>query len=378
MAVSVLGLCRYSHLGASSRQRFLLYRSRLENAGFDVRMAAFFDDAYLRARHSGASIWRAAARAYARRLRSLLSIGGYDLLWIEKEMLPYLPAALERLLYLGVPYVIDIDDAWFYHYRNHGSSWARRLLGEKFEKLVRHSALVLAGNGYLGEWAKASGARNVQLLPTIVDLQRYPVRPPPGDGPFTIGWIGTPMTVRYLEHIAAPLRRICDGKTARLCIIGDTTFRLPGVASISEPWDEANEAEQVARCHIGIMPLPDDPWVQGKCGYKIIQFAAAGRAVVATPTAANRAILGGGEAGFLAATEDDWVKALTRLRDDPRLRAQMARAGRRLVERSYCLDATADRLVQHLLAAAGKAGRDVLAGAATRALPARSARFAPP
>src|SRR5579863_4562797 len=312
VSLSVLGLSRYSRLGASSRQRFLLYRNPLEKAGIDVEITPFFDDIYLRARYAGAPVWRAAARAYMRRVHALLSAGGYDLLWIEKEILPYLPAVLERLLYSGVPYVIDIDDAWFYTYRNHRSAWVRHILGRKFERLVRRSALTLVGNEYLGEWARANGARNVQLMPTIVDLPQYPVRPT-REGPFTIGWIGTPMTVRYLEHIAAPLRRICDGKTAQLCIIGDTTFRLPGVASICEPWGEATEAEMIARCHIGIMPLPDDPWVQGKCGYKIIQFAAAGRAVVATPTEANRAILGNGVAGLLAASEDEWVNALTRL-----------------------------------------------------------------
>jgi glycosyltransferase involved in cell wall biosynthesis len=353
VSLSVLALCRYSQLGASSRQRFHLYRDPLKAAGIDVTVTEFFDDAYLLARYSGAPVWQAVARSYARRIHRLLSLRQYDLLWIEKEMLPFLPAGIERFLFGRTPYVIDIDDAWFFNYRNHRSRLVRRILGSKFEDLVRRSALTLAGNAYLGAWAEASGARNVHLLPTVVDLPRYRSRLP-ADGPFTVGWIGTPMTVRYLEHVAEPLRQICDGKTAQLRIIGDTNFRLAGVASVSDAWNEAAEAELISQCHIGIMPLPDDPWVHGKCGYKIVQFLAAGRAVVATPTDANRTILGNGKAGFLTATDDEWIRALARLRDDPHLRAQMAAAGRELVEQNYCLAATVDGLARHLFAATGR------------------------
>jgi glycosyltransferase involved in cell wall biosynthesis len=353
MPLSVLALCRYSSIGASSRQRFFIYRDALKSVGIDTTIAQFFDDSYLLARYSGKSIWQAAARAYAHRIYTLLSLKQYDLLWVEKEMVPFLPVKIERLLFRNHPYVIDIDDAWFFKYQNHRSHFVRYSLGSKFEQLVRGSALTLVGNEYLGTWAKTSGAPNVHFLPTIVDLHQYQQRPPP-DGPFTIGWIGTPMTVRYLEHIAAPLRQLCDGTTAQLRIIGDTNFRLAGVCSVSDPWDKATEAQLISRCHIGIMPLPDDPWVHGKCGYKLIQFLAAGRAVVTTPTEANRAILGDGKAGFLAATDDEWLRALTQLRDDPQLRAQMAAAGRCLVEQDYCLSATVGDLARHLFAAAGK------------------------
>lgn len=363
MTLSVLALCRYSELGASSRQRFVLYRDALKDAGIDVTIAEFFDDSYLLARFAGAPIWQGAARAYARRFRSLLSLRRYDLLWIEKEVLPFAPAWLERPLYRGIPYVIDIDDAWFFKYRNNRSPFVRRFLGTKFEQLVRGSALTLVGNAYLATWAAANGARAVHLQPTVVDLRRYKFRPP-SDGPFTIGWIGTPMTVRYLEHIAGPLRQICDGKTARLRIIGDTNFRLTGVASASDAWQGSTEAELISQCDIGVMPLPDDPWVHGKCGYKLVQFLAAGRTAVATPTDANRAILADGLAGLLAANDDEWVSALNRLRDDPQLREQMAAAGRARVEQNYSLAATVDGLARALTAAAEVKSRRLAAPAA--------------
>jgi glycosyltransferase involved in cell wall biosynthesis len=352
--LSVLALCRYSSRAASSRQRFVLYRDSLKNLGINVTISSFFDDGYLLARYAGRPIWQAAVRAYARRIYRLLSLAHYDLLWVEKEMLPYLPAFFERFLFRKMPYVIDIDDAWYLNYSNHSSSLVRRFLGMKFEELIRHSALTLVGNNYLAQWARANGAASVAVVPTVVDLDRYPARPPQ-NGPFTIGWIGTPMTVRYLEHIAEPLREICDGTGAQLRIIGDTNFRMPGVASVSHPWQHATEAELISQCHIGIMPLPHDPWIHGKCGYKLVQFLAAGRAVIATRTEANEAIIGGSEAGFVATTDADWTRALACLRDQPELREQMGATGRRRVQRGYCLAATAGDLARNLFAAAGLA-----------------------
>jgi hypothetical protein len=156
--LSVLALTRYSDLGASSRQRFHLYSGALRDAGIEVTISEFFDDAYLMARYSGAAIWQTAARAYARRLYRLLSLGRYDLLWIEKEALPFLPAGFERFLFGSIPYVVDIDDAWFFKYSNHRLHPIRHLLGGKFGELMRRSALTIVGNSYLGAWAKANGA----------------------------------------------------------------------------------------------------------------------------------------------------------------------------------------------------------------------------
>ena len=49
-----LGICtRYTELGASSRLRYYLYRTALEQAGFDLEFHPFFDDEYLKRLYSG-------------------------------------------------------------------------------------------------------------------------------------------------------------------------------------------------------------------------------------------------------------------------------------------------------------------------------------
>lgn len=342
---SVLMLTRYGRLGASSRLRFLTYLPALRDAGFRVTEAPLLDDDYLRRLYGGEPAdRRRIAAAYARRIAVLRASRAHDLVWLEKEALPWLPFAAEAAAGLGrVPYVMDIDDAWFERYASHRLAPVRTLLGGKFATLARNARMVLAGNPYLADWARGAGCPDVRLLPTVVDPARYPLLSFPGDsgGPVTVGWIGSPSTVRYLDMVGGALTRL--GPAVRLQVIGATASAL-AVPAVCVPWCEESETEDLGRVDIGIMPLPDSPWERGKCGYKLIQYMAAGRPVVASPVGVNTSLVRHGVNGFLAEGEEAWADALGRLAADPELRARMGAAGRRLVEERYALFITAPQL----------------------------------
>ncbi|WP_247895272.1 glycosyltransferase family 4 protein [Azospirillum brasilense] len=349
---SVLLLSRYGRLGASSRLRFLAYLPALREAGLRVTEAPLLDDDYLRALYAGRRIDRTRiAAAYARRLAALRSVRRHDLVWLEKEALPWLPAQVEATAGLGaVPYIMDIDDAWFERYARHRLAPVRALLGTKFATLARNARIVLAGNPYLADWAAGAGARDVRIQPTVVDLARYPVRALPqrdgGDaGTATVGWMGSPSTASYLAAIGGALARL--GSAVRLRVVGAAGLELP-VPATFVPWHEENEAEELARFDIGVMPLPDEPWERGKCGYKLIQYMAAGRPVVASPVGVNATLVRHGVNGFLAEDEESWAQALGRLAADPELRARMGAAGRRMVEERYNLAVATPPLAQAL------------------------------
>ncbi|MDE8347663.1 MAG: glycosyltransferase family 4 protein, partial [Acidocella sp.] len=279
----------------------------------------------------------------------------YDLLWIEKEYLPWMPYWVERLAISGTPYVLDIDDAWTLRYETSRFSVVRRLLGDKFPRLVAGAALVFAANENLYRWALAAGAKRVVILPTVIDLGQYPATIPP-DGVFTIGWIGTPITVKYLDEIANILRELAAEAPLTLLIIGAAGASIPGVPCESVAWTAETEALSIARCHVGIMPLPDDAWAAGKSGYKLIQYMAIGRPTMASAIGANNQIVIDGQTGFLAKTDEDWGRGLRRLRDDPALARTMGEAGRARVAGHYCLDVTAPVLVAGIKDSLGNIG----------------------
>jgi glycosyltransferase involved in cell wall biosynthesis len=159
-----------------------------------------------------------------------------------------------------------------------------------------------------------------------------------------VGWIGTPLTAGYLDAIAPALHEIASARPLRLCAVGAAPFRLDGVEVATPAWSEEGEAGLIAAFDVGVMPLPDSPWERGKCGYKLIQYMASGKPVVASPVGVNTTLVREGENGFLATDPASWARALTVLRDDPALSASMGAAGRRLVAASYDLRSQLPRL----------------------------------
>ena len=348
-------LPRYGRLGASSRMRFYQYLPGLEAAGISITEAQLFSDGYVRGLQQNTKNLFEAARAYASRVQALVGSRRFDLLWIEKEALPWLPAWLEKVLLSStVPYVLDYDDAVFHYYDQHRNPVVKSLLEGKHPALIQRAALVVAGNAYLADFARAAGARQVELVPTVIDLERYPlatIHPPKMDGPPCVGWIGQRATAAFLTPYAPLFKRLSADGLARFSAIGIDAAWL-GLPMASTPWSEDTETASISSFDIGIMPLMDQPFERGKCGYKLIQYMACGLPVVASPVGVNRQIVEHGVNGFLAATPDEWERALTTLLGDARLRQRMGQAGRQKVEAQYSIQVTGPRMLELLKGAA--------------------------
>ena len=319
-----------------------------ESETIECVVSPLFDNTMLlrKYQHGGYGLL-ALLSAYWRRIHALLKVHQFDLIWIEKEALPWLPAWLERWLLRRVPYVMDFDDAIFHNYDLHRSAWVRRVYGRRIDRLMAGAQLVFAGNRYLAERAAAAGARQVVVLPTVVDLIRYiPKRIYSFNTQPRIVWIGSPSTVQYLLELAEPLCALAKRQPFMLRVIGGGAITLPGVNVESLPWSEDTEATLIAECDIGIMPLKDTPWEQGKCAYKLIQYMACGLPTVASPIGANCDVVIAGGTGFFANTASDWMDTIELLLCDTDLRQRLGLAGRTRVEAEYCLQQTASKMVR--------------------------------
>ena len=344
----VLALTRYGRLGASSRLRTLQYVGPLAATGIELTPEPLLGDDYLRALYGRHQRVAPTIRGYLRRFGRLLGAGGYDAVWIEKEALPWMPALIELNLWpRGIPIVLDYDDAVFHRYDSHPSSAVRALLGHKLDRLMARAELVVAGNQYLADRAHSVGAPRVEIIPTVVDLSRYrPATASPARR-LTIGWIGSPSTAHYLDIVKPALARLRQSVDFRAVAIGARPEQVVGSVFEAVPWSEATEVQTLSGIDVGVMPLPDNPWERGKCGYKLIQYMALGLPVIASPVGANRTIVGG-DAGFLPADGQAWLADLAALAADPKLRHEMGLAGRRRVEAGFSLSIQAPRLARFL------------------------------
>jgi len=256
-----------------------------------------------------------------------------------------MPALAEWLLVkVGIRYIVDYDDALFHRYDRHRSWLIRSLLGRKIDSVMRHAALVVAGNDYLAERARAAKARRVEIVPTVVDLTRYVALQSDNNHTLVIGWIGSPATSCYLSAIASVYESLTKRFDLRFVAVGVSEEEVRGLPIEVWHWSEKTEVQSIQAFDIGIMPLEDSPWECGKCGYKLIQYMACGLPVVASPVGVNRQIIEHGSNGFLAQDVHEWVQALDRLLKDQDLRRRMGAKGRERVEAWYSLQVQAPRL----------------------------------
>jgi glycosyltransferase involved in cell wall biosynthesis len=366
--IRVLALSPIPEEGAGCRFRVVQYIPSLEAAGFDVTLSTLYTRDFFRSVYRpGGYAAKAAGFALlaARHLASLVHVSNYDVILLYREVLPIGPAIVERLLGSRrlPPIVFDFDDAIFLP----SVSDANRLIAtlkvpQKVSTIIRASDRVIAGNEYLATYARRFNP-HVVVIPTSVDTERlkpragWPAAAPTGDP--IVGWIGSPTTSAYLRLLERVMPRVAARHRFRLRVSGaDRAVQFPGVNTENIEWALDREVDLFNTCDIGIYPLADDEWARGKCGFKAIQFMAAGVPVVAAAVGVNREIIEDGVNGFLAATEDEWVQKLGRLVEDAALRRRFAEAGRRTIEGGYSVKVNAPHVAAVLRDAAELGIRD--------------------
>ena len=211
---------------------FLQFLPTLASRGMKFSVQPFLGNDYIRALYGSERIRMGETLgAYLKRLRVLLSTRSYDLVWLEKEALPWLPATVELALMSGTPYVVDFDDAWFHRYDHSPSRIVRGLMAGKIDAIMRHAAVVVVGNEYLANRARCSDARRVEIIPSVIDINRYgPAIMPDAKSisrkkPIIIGWIGTPITAGYLLGVEQAFRAVAAERAVELHVVGATRAR---------------------------------------------------------------------------------------------------------------------------------------------------------
>lgn len=365
--MKVLYLTKYTRMAGSSRMRSYQYFPYLEKEGMKVSVKPFFDEAYLQDFYAGKKNIGAVIKSYLRRFFVLFTVLRYDRVVIEKEIFPFLPAFAEWMMKtLDIKYIVDYDDAIFHNYDLSTNPIIRKFLGAKIAKVMSYSGTVVAGNSYLAEYARKAGAKNIEIIPTVIDIERYPSKhnssahKPFTDGErldlqenskFVVGWIGTKTT--FEKHLLPCKEWIKELQN----LDPDIHFHIVGIREDMDlgenvkyiPWSEETEVPEILKMDLGIMPLQDSQWEKGKCAYKLIQYAACGIPGVASDVGMNKEVCVDDETGFIAKSKDEWIEKILFLKNNLQMRNKMSRAARKLVENEYCMQVTAERWKEVLI-----------------------------
>ena len=358
----LLVLSSYPESIAATRFRASAYFPYLRDAGIEPTLHPFLGEELTRKLYEpGHQIAKATGTILSaiRRLQLLGRSGHFDGVFIQREASlvgpPWFELALEKLYHL--PIFFDFDDAiWLDSHQSSRHPWAARLLKQpgKTRRLIRHAAHVIAGNHYLAEYAENLGAKTT-VLPTVVSRESW--TPLSGrmegewasrDGIVTIGWVGTHSTARQLELIVPALSELARrGHRFRVRLVGSATeLRIPGVQVCCVPWALEREIEDFRSADLAVVPMFDNAWSQGKCGFKQLQSMAVGVPVVSSAKGGAKDFLQHEGNALVAESANEFTSNLERLLLDPALRGRLARAGRDLVEKRFCTEEQGPVLAQ--------------------------------
>ncbi len=333
--------------------RSFQYFPYLEKAGFRVEAKPFFSEKYINDFYAGKKNIPEILKAYIKRFFVLFSIFGYDKIVIEKELFPYLPAFAERFLHLfGIKYIVDYDDAIFHNYDQSSNPYFKLFLKDKIDKVMRFSGMVVAGNSYLAERAEKAGAKNIEIIPTVIDLERYFLKTDSvaENKKFIVGWMGTKTTFeKHLLPCKNWIQKIQElDPDIEFHIVGIPEDRRFGAHVQWIPWNEKTEVEEIRKMDVGIMPLQDSLWEKGKCAYKLIQYAACGVPGIASDVGMNREVTIPNETGFLAYSDEEWIERILELKENENERKRLGANARKLVQEKYCIQVTSMKWINLL------------------------------
>lgn len=350
----VLCLIPYPPEGASGRYRVLQYLPWLEREGINFQVRPFMSPSLYRTLYQPGQLPQKVAMVAAailKRLTDCVRSARADLVVVHREALPLGTAGLERVMARLCPAMIfDFDDAIYLNHTSLSNSWMRFFKNaSKTATIIRLSRHVIAGNRVLEMYARQFNP-SVSVIPTPVDTTRYRCRPPAHETKrLVIGWIGSHTTAGYLKALQDPLATLTTRYPhleVHIVGAGKVPLQLPHLRLIA--WQLDREVEELHQFDIGVMPMPDDAWARGKCGFKALLYMSVGIPVVASPVGVNCDIVRDGVNGFLATTEEEWTGTLSRLIDDRALRERLGGAGRRIVEQEYSVAVQAPRFVRVL------------------------------
>lgn len=335
-------------MGRSPGQRFRFeqYLDFLAENGYECDFSPIIsedDDKILYL--NGKLLGKASIALKARNTRSqdVKNANQYDIIFIYREALLTRSVRFERLFAKSKAKIIfDFDDAIWLPNVSSGNRYLKFLKDpSKTSLILQFADMVFAGNSYLAAYAKKY-CDSVKVIPTTIDTDYHKrSKKKSDDSKICIGWTGTQTTLKYLDQLKGVFKSLTKqyGDRIYFKIICDRIWKCEGIELKNDSWQKEREIEQLEEIDIGLMPLTDDDWSKGKCGFKALQYMALETATVLSPVGVNKEIVEDGVNGFFANSESDWLRTLSLLIENSTLRNKLGREGRKTIEERFSVKA---------------------------------------
>ncbi len=238
----------------------------------------------------------------------------------------------------------DFDDAiWLPNVSDENKRWQFLKTTSKISSIIKMADCVIVGNDYLKTYASQFN-KNITIIPSTIDLDYYQLLPKKKHDKIVIGWTGSGTTIQYFKLLELVFKKLMNKypNQIEVCVYGSKNYcnealKIQGIA-----WSSATEVETINGFDIGVMPLPDNKWTEGKCAMKGLQYMALEVATILSPVGVNKKIIVDGENGLLA-NDDEWFEKLEQLIINEALRKRLAANGRKTILKEYTSEVNAQK-----------------------------------
>ncbi|MBY0424228.1 MAG: glycosyltransferase family 4 protein, partial [Cytophagales bacterium] len=326
----------------SQRFRFEQYLNLLISNGYTIQIRPFWSKSEWEILYKqGLGIQKLfnTVSALIRRLVCLFEVNKYGYVFIHREATPIGPPIFEWLTAkcFRKKIIYDFDDAiWLPNTSKENKivSWLK--FHSKTGTICSLAHKVSCGNGYLKNFALSFNPKSF-YNPTTIDLNyhRRESNLHRKKLKLVIGWTGSHSTLKYLDMIVPVLKKLEQSMDFEFRVISNADPKIDMVSYKFIKWEKGSEIADLQDFDIGIMPLHDDIWSQGKCGFKLLQYMALGIPSLASPVGVNSQIIDHGVNGFLCSDELSWDQYLIQLLEDSELRDRLGRSAIDKIEKYY-------------------------------------------
>lgn len=330
------------------RFRFEQYLDFLSLNGYEIDFSNLFDEDDDRKLYSKGSIinkFLIYRKCLKVRQENLKKINDYDIIFIFREALMTGSIRFEKAFSKSKAKLIyDFDDAiWIPNVSDANKRLEFLKDYSKTGKIIKLCDMVFAGNQYLANYALKFND-NVKIIPTTINTDEYLKQEVVKSEKICIGWSGSITTIQHFEYAIPFLRTIKEkfGNQVEFKVIGDANYFNEELSIKGIAWNKQTEIQDLCSFDIGIMPLPDDEWANGKCGLKGLQYMALEIPTIMSPVGVNTEIICDGINGFLAYDNNEWVDKISVLINDENLRRSIGLEARKTVVNHYSVEANKD------------------------------------
>lgn len=238
-----------------------------------------------------------------------------DVIWIQVDCKPETRNMAKAAQRMGVKVVYEMDDAYWCipPHNDEAAYWTPdRLLN--VEAMLKLADVVVTTTQKLAAGFSRL-AKRVEIAPNFIPAKVWPKAGRRTSG--RIIWAGSPSHKHDLDMLVDPLRRIMEGRPeTHLIIFG--VFVPPALQPFGRriqlvDWVEFERYPEMLAsldAAVGIAPLIDDEFNNGRSAIKAYEYALCGYNVVTSRVGEYPDVIRHGENGWLAGTPEEWERSL--------------------------------------------------------------------